>query len=99
MNPALLNVIKNLSPAECITIAKMIKPNDNFEYIKSDIPWDGHDLVANLEDGIYRSIVQIDFSGRELPDAKRFRYYLDLYEYSVDGMTLKYIIQFLENKL
>lgn len=95
-NNALIETLKGLTESQRLDIARLILPNIKWSNHESLYPWLGYDLVGVEKiNGIYRHMVQIDFSDQESLVRNRFRYYVDLYEYTVGGFELKSILAYL----
>jgi hypothetical protein len=95
-NSELINTLKGLTEPQRLEIAKFFYPNIEFSIHVSSNAWDGYDLVGPEKiNGIYRHIIQIDFSERESIVRNRFRYYVDLYEYTAGDFELNAILKYL----
>jgi hypothetical protein len=95
-NSELINTLKGLTEPQRLEIAKFFHPNIEFSIHVSSNAWDGYDLVGPEKiNGIYRHIIQIDFSERESIVRNRFRYYVDLYEYTAGDFELNAILKYL----
>lgn len=92
----LIKTLKGLTEEQTLVIVKTIQPFIELTKIESSYQWDGFDFVGSEKiNGIYRHIVQIDWSIRPQPLYLRFRYYVDLYEYPVNDEQLKTILTYL----
>ncbi len=77
--------LKDLTPAECVTIASIAEPNVTWEFVQSKNKWNGFDLIeAGSEGDISKFIFQIDYSNEELKGKSRFRIYENLHDYHID---------------
>ena len=95
-NSELINTLKGLTELQRLDIAKFFHPNMDFTIHESIYAWDGYDLVGpEKSNGMYRHIVQIDFSEKESIVRNRFRYYVDLYEYTAGEFELNAILKYL----
>ena len=62
--------IKNLTKEQCVAIAKIIRPEVNWQYtVSKKCPWDGHDLIN--EDETF--ILQLNYSSNNNPLILLFR--------------------------
>ena len=96
-NSELINTLKGLTQPQCLEIAKFFHPNMDFQIHESSYAWTmSYDLVGpeKTNEG-YRHIVQIDFSEKESIVRNRFRYYVDLYEYTAGDFELNAILKYL----
>ena len=62
--------LKNLTPEQCIEIAKFEQPFIDWKYVKSKYLWEGHDLIPNgkeVDRDIQIPIFQIDYSQTNNP--------------------------------
>ena len=90
-----MRTLKDLTQEECIKIASIAEPNVEWKFTQSSDKWNGFDLVENdcENESIAKYIFQIDYrSNEELKSKPRFRFYEDLYEYSVN---IEAIIEYL----
>jgi hypothetical protein len=86
--------LKNLTIEECIKIASIVEPI-KWEFYKSPEKWDGFDLTGKDYVNGNKYIFQIDYRPN-IPKEKRFRIYINLYQYPIDNKKIKKILSFLE---
>jgi hypothetical protein len=95
-NSELIETLKGLTEIQRLDIARLLHPNIKFTTHESIYPWRGYDLVGvEKSNGVYRHMVQIDFSEHESLVRNRFRYYVDLYEYAAGDFELNAILKYL----
>lgn len=95
-NSELIETLKGLTEIQRLDIARLLHPNIKFTTHESIYPWCGYDLVGvEKSNGVYRHMVQIDFSEHESLVRNRFRYYVDLYEYAAGDFELNAILKYL----
>lgn len=85
-------ILKNLTPEQCIEIASIAEPTKKWKLIQSKHIWDGFDLIEDA-DGIDETnskyVFQIDFRDElELDGKERFRLYKNLEEYPITQYRL-----------
>lgn len=86
--------LKNLTPEQCIHIARLEQPEIHWKYVKSKYEWQGHDLIPqSIEEGDPSPVFQIDY--RENPN-ELFRMY-DRFGKTVPIIDLFKIIDYINS--
>ena len=90
--------LKDLTPEECIEIAKILVPEVNWNLIQSKNKWDGFDLIdENESEETSKVIFQIDYRDESLLNGKdRFRFYHNLNEIKLPSLSIDYALEFIK---
>ena len=78
--------IKDLTPEECVQIAKIIEPNIDWKFTvpSEEYKWDGFDVVGEQDSyGIYKNIVQIDYRKTRQNNISIMYFEDGLHQYSI----------------
>lgn len=90
--------LKDLTPEECILIAKILVPDVNWKLILSKNKWDGFDLIDESKtEETSEVILQIDYRDVSLLNRKdRFRFYHNLNEIKLHQVNINYALEFIK---